>query len=104
MFFNHLKVAIRTIWRQKGLSVINFLGLSIGIACFSLFLLYAVNEFSFNRFHKSENRIYQVVQWMQPVGSRSQVGAGTFLPMPLGPALQEELPGIAKAIRFKPSW
>ncbi|MCB0602162.1 MAG: ABC transporter permease, partial [Saprospiraceae bacterium] len=104
MFYNHLKVAIRTIWRQKGLSFINLVGLSVGIGCFSLFLLYAINEFSFNRFHQNKDRIYQVVVWRQPVGNQTEVGSGTFLPMPLGPAMESELPGVEKAVRYKPSW
>ena len=49
MWRNYLKVALRSLFKQKGLTFINIFGLSIGMACFSLFLLYAINEFSYDR-------------------------------------------------------
>ena len=52
MIKHYFKIALRNLGRQKILSFINVLGLSIGLGCFALFLLYAVNEFNFDRFHK----------------------------------------------------
>lgn len=63
MLSNYLKTALRVLAREKGLAFINLSGLSIGLACFALFLLYAVNEFSFDRFHKNEKDIYRVYTW-----------------------------------------
>ena len=50
MIGNYLKIALRALARQKALAFINIAGLSIGLACFILFLQYAVNEFSYDRF------------------------------------------------------
>jgi len=44
MIKHYIKIAFRNLARQKVLTAINIAGLSIGLACFSLFLLYAVNE------------------------------------------------------------
>ena len=59
MIKHYLKIAFRNLVKQKGLAFINIAGLSIGLACFSLFLLYAINEFSFDRFHKNAKNIHR---------------------------------------------
>ena len=72
MVKHYFKIALRNLGRQKILSFINVLGLSIGLACFALFLLYAVNEFNFDRFHKNADNIYRVYSWSE--GSRGTGG------------------------------
>ena len=57
MIKHYFKIAFRNLAKQKVLSGINILGLSIGLACFILFLLYAVNEFTFDRFHKNADNV-----------------------------------------------
>jgi putative ABC transport system permease protein len=103
MFKNYIKTAIRSLARQKGLAFINVSGLSIGLACFILFLLYAVNEFSFDRFHKNSSRIFRVYGWYQPMNGEKANGS-TYLPMPLGPALKQDLPEVETYVRFRESW
>ncbi|HEX5654556.1 MAG TPA: hypothetical protein VFX58_15875, partial [Chitinophagaceae bacterium] len=63
MIKHYFKIALRNLGRQKILSVINISGLSIGLACFSLFLLYAVNEFNFDRFHANAGSVYRLYRW-----------------------------------------
>ena|SRR5438552_12514539 len=60
MTIHYIKIALRNLATQKTLAFINVAGLSIGLACFSLFLLYSVNELSFDRFHKNADNIYRV--------------------------------------------
>ncbi len=60
MFKNYLKIAIRYILKYKVYSFINVTGLTIGIACCLLILLYVQAEFSYDRFHKNADRIYRV--------------------------------------------
>ena len=60
MFKNYLIVAWRNLVRQKGLSFISIFGLALGIACFSLLVLYALNEFGFDGFHQHAAQIYRV--------------------------------------------
>ncbi len=62
MFKNYFKIALRNLSKQKGLAFINIFGLSVGLACFSLFMLYAVNEFSFDRFHKNATLLHHKFQ------------------------------------------
>lgn len=103
MFQNYLKIALRSLRKQKGLATINILGLSIGLACFSLFLLYAVNEFSFDRFHSQADQLYRVYRWVQPMHGRD-AEKDTYMPMPLGPALQADFPAVEEVVRMREDW
>ena len=86
MIKNYFKIAIRNLFKQKGLSLINIFGLSIGLACFSLFLLYAVHEFSFDRFHENSDDIYRIYRWTEDMDGEGTEG-DPHLPMPLGPRI-----------------
>jgi putative ABC transport system permease protein len=60
MFKNYFKTALRNLLRNKIYSVINILGLSIGLACSMLIMLYVKDEVSYDRFHKHLGSIYRV--------------------------------------------
>ena len=99
MIRNYLKIALRTLAKQFTLSLINILGLSIGIACFSLFMLYAINEFSFDGFHKNANNTYLVVEGEGEPGSKA-IPEPIYTSIPLGPAMKDELPGVENYVRY----
>lgn len=61
MFKNNLKIAFRNILKHKTNSVINLIGLSIGLTIGAIALLYVTEEFSFDDFHKNKDRIYKIV-------------------------------------------
>src|SRR5947207_9101532 len=103
MIKQYFKIAFRNLTKQKGLALINILGLSIGLACFSLFLLYAVNEFSFDRFHKNSNNIYRVYRWTNALDGREAEGE-VYMPSPLGPAMKADLPDVANFVRLRDGW
>lgn len=103
MFQNYIKIALRNLLKQKGLTFINVLGLSIGLACFSLFMLYAVNEFSFDRFHGKAERLYRMYRWTEP-GNGSATEGDTYLPMPLGPAMKADFPDVEQFVRMREDW
>lgn len=60
MLFNNLKIAWRTLVKNKFFSVLNILGLATGMACFLLIALYVTDELSYDRFHKKADRIYRI--------------------------------------------
>lgn len=103
MLKHYLKIALRNIARQKGLSFINIAGLSIGLACFSLFLLYAVNEFSFDRFHNNADNIFRVYRWTEPMNGADAAG-DIYMPSPLGPALKQDIPDVTNYVRWRDPW
>ena len=103
MLKNYFKIAIRSLRKQRLLSLINVFGLSVGLACFSLFLLYSVNEFSFDRFHDKSDRIYRVYRWSEAMFGRDASGDAS-LPMPLGPAMQSDLSDVEAFVRMRGEW
>lgn len=103
MIKNYFKIAIRNLFKQKGLSLINILGLSIGLACFSLFLLYAINELTYDRQHENGDNIFRVYRWTKAFGGQEARG-DAHLPMPLGPAMQETFPEVEEVVRFRTAW
>lgn len=102
MFKSYVRIALRNLANQKALSFISLFGLSVGIACFSLFVLYAVNEFGYDGFHKNADNIYRVYRWDETArGSSFFDTKGTwFTPMPLAPALKREFPDVQNYVRF----
>jgi putative ABC transport system permease protein len=103
MIKHYFKVALRNMAKQKVPAFINIIGLSLGIACFTLFLFYAVNEFSFDRFNKNASNIYRAYIWLQGRDGGSP-NYGIYLPMPLGPALKQDLPDVENYVRIRNGW
>jgi len=61
MFRLNLKIALRNLWRNKTSSVINIIGLAIGLASCLLLLLYVNYEWNYNKQFKDADKVYQVL-------------------------------------------
>lgn len=100
MIKNYLKTALRIMLRQKGYSIINIAGLSLGIAASLLIILYVVDELSYDRFHAHADRIYRI-------GFKGRLQGNDFnmatSPAPVADALMTEVPEVESATRFA-SW
>jgi putative ABC transport system permease protein len=101
MLKNYLKSALRNLWRHKGHSVINILGLAIGMACLILIMLYVKSELSFDRFHQNRDNIYLLnMQITNPqTGERSKSAIG---PYRLADELKVDFDDFDEIIRFAP--
>ncbi|TAL51068.1 MAG: ABC transporter permease, partial [Chitinophagaceae bacterium] len=97
MFRNYLKTAWRNMMRNKTSSFINVAGLSIGIACALLIVIFIKNELSYDRFHKDANRIFQVILNGNMNGQEFWAGN---TPPPVGAALTGNIPEIESYTRF----
>ncbi|MFC1853024.1 ABC transporter permease [candidate division CSSED10-310 bacterium] len=60
MVKNYLKIALRNLSRYKGYTIINVVGLAIGLACCILIVLFIQDEFSYDRHHQKAHQIYRV--------------------------------------------
>ena len=60
MLKNYLSLAFKNFRKQKMFSLINILGLTVGITCCMLIFLFIMNEFSYDKFHKNGKNIYRV--------------------------------------------
>ena len=98
MFRNYLITAIRSLYRQKGFSLINILGLAFGLACALLILLWVQDELSFDRFHEHAERLYRVEEDQYYSGEVYHVNV---TPYPSGPVWKDEIPEIEDACRYQ---
>src|SRR5688572_4272114 len=96
MLSNYFKVALRYLLRNKGYSIINILGLAIGITCCLLVMLFVRSEWSYDRFHSKADRIYRV--WLQEI-YEGQTFTNTLTPIPLGPTLQSKITDVETSCR-----
>ncbi|HEY6902239.1 MAG TPA: ABC transporter permease, partial [Puia sp.] len=98
MLKHYVRVAIRNLLKHRVLTLINVSGLSLGLACFSLILLFAVNEFSYDRWQEKAGRIFRVdEEWTRDDGT-TDAEAGLY--MPLGPAMKRDFPDVEQYVRW----
>ncbi|MEP7144037.1 MAG: ABC transporter permease [Ferruginibacter sp.] len=96
MIKNYFKIALRNFRKNKGYAFINMIGLSLGMACAVLILLWVNDEMQYDKFHKDYSHLYQVVENQTYEGKTY-----TFPSLPglFGPAVKQELPEIKYAAR-----
>ncbi len=97
MLKNYLKMAWRNIRKQKGYSVINLLGLAIGMACCLLILLFVQDEVGFDRYHDKADRIYRLISEAEVGGSLSNFA---LVPFAAPPAFAQEIPEVESFVRI----
>lgn len=77
MLTNYIKIAIRTLLRQKGYSAINIAGLAVGIACCLLIFMYVKDELLYDGFHENADRIYRIYRTHHASGGEVRAVART---------------------------
>jgi len=97
MIKNYIKTALRTLRRNKLFSVINVLGLSIGLSAALIIYLIVQYDFSFEQSRKDKDRIYRVVTMMS-FSNSSYPNSGT--PYPVVEATRKEVRGIDGSANF----
>ncbi|MEW6364235.1 MAG: ABC transporter permease [Acidobacteriota bacterium] len=90
MLASYSRIAVRNLVRQFGYTLINILGLAVGIAASVLILLYVIDELSFDRFHEKADRIYRVVADWSNKGDSAIHQLGT--PLILARTLRDKYP------------
>jgi putative ABC transport system permease protein len=80
MLKNYIKIAWRNLIRQKSFSLINIMGLSIGLACCLILLAFVKHEQTYDSFHPDSEQVYRVVQNVQGDDSWAWTG-GAVAPM-----------------------
>ncbi|SDE14554.1 duplicated orphan permease [Niabella drilacis] len=96
MFNNYFKTAWRSLGKNKAFSVLNILGLSVGMAATCLILLWVQQELSFDREYANTDRLYQVYNRDVDNGAPYTYAA---TPNPMGPALKAGYPEIEDVTR-----
>lgn len=100
MYKNYLKMAWRNLMRHKVFSLINILGLALGMTCSIFILLWVQDELSYDRFHENTDELYLIMRTEVYESSDNMTVASNS--GRLAPALTQELPEVAHAVRV--SW
>lgn len=93
MFRNYLKMAIRSLQKNKIHTFINVGGLALGMAIFLIISMYVMHEFSYDKFHENYKSIYQV-----------HIGDSFAATAPLGTSIQEYIPDCEMVTRIDDSY
>jgi putative ABC transport system permease protein len=100
MLKNYFKTALRNLLRNRVYSAINIVGLSLGLACAMLIILYAKDELSYDRFHTNTAQVYRVVhQRVNPDGSQQSKGGNSGYLQ--GPKFHSAIPEVQSFVRLK---
>ncbi len=97
MLKNLLIIAFRTIRKDKSYSIINILGLTIGITCSMFLLMYILDELSYDRHHAKANNIYRVVS---NIKEPDNAFTWAVAQEPLAVELRDNYPEVKNAVRF----
>jgi putative ABC transport system permease protein len=97
MFENFLKSLYRNLIRNKFYSILNIVGLSVGIATALVILLYVQDELSYDKYNEKYDRIYRLEGKFIVNNKPDQFAV---VPNPLGPAFKLEFPEVEDFVRF----
>ena len=95
MIKNYLKIAWRNLFRNKGFSATNLLGLTIGITCTILISLWVKDELTYDKFHTNYNNIYQVYAIRD---FNNQLFTDQNMVLPLASTIKSSIPQIKEAV------
>jgi len=102
MISNYLKVALRSIFRNRLTAFINIAGLALALACALLIYLYIADEVSYDHFHSKSDRIFRVTRDFKSPDGSVNLHLGNVAP-PIGPLLKNdfgEIEVLARTVNF----
>lgn len=97
MFKNYLKIAFRNLLKHKTYSLINILGLAVGISACLLIMIYVLDELQYDQYHEGVDRIYRG-SIAARINGKDLNSVTTCAP--LGEALAREIPEVEASTRL----
>lgn len=98
MFKNHIKIAWRGLRSNRLFTILNIVGLSLGLAITIVLYLFIVNELSFDKMYANRDQIYRIL--LHPTDDDTKNEVWPQVPPVTGPAVITDIPGIAQATRL----
>lgn len=93
MFKHYLKIAVRSLMRDRMYSLINLFGLTVGVTCFIFISLYVKFEMSYDQHHEKIDRIYRVLNNEEEIESK-ETEIYTLSPVPLFTSMKKDFPEV----------
>ncbi len=100
MFRNYFTIALRTLWQQKGYTLLNVFGLSLGLICTFLLALWIRDEVAYDHFHEHSNQLYQV---MRHVYSGEEIETSNQVTWNIAQVLKEQYPEVEEVSIVTPA-
>jgi putative ABC transport system permease protein len=97
MIKHYLQVALRNLWKNKVFSVINIVGLSVGLTCCLLIAMYIQHETSYDNFQQNGDRITRVIMEYSIGGG---IEKGNFTSTKVAPAFKKNFPEVIASARM----
>jgi putative ABC transport system permease protein len=97
MVRNYLRVALRNLLKYKAYSIINIIGLSVGVACCIAIMLFVRDELSFDTYNKHADRIYR--PWFSATFYGRDIKSAQS-PPPMGPTVHHDFPEVIAYARL----
>jgi putative ABC transport system permease protein len=98
MFKLNLKIALRSLWMHKTSSIINVIGLAIGLASCLMLMLYVAYEWNFDKHPEASENVYQVMtNFKDEKGNVS--GTNDLTGNGLAQVIKQEIPEVEIAAR-----
>ena len=99
MIKNYFKIAWRNLIKNKVFSLLNIIGLCIGMACCTMIYLFVADELSYDRFFKGSERVYRIDrEWKDPKG-KTEFTSAAIAPA-FYPFLKKDFPQFEALTRF----
>ncbi|MGA7837530.1 MAG: ABC transporter permease [Ignavibacteriaceae bacterium] len=97
MIKNYIRIAIRNLFKHRGFSLINIIGLTVGLTCCFLILLFVRDELSYDRYNTKADNIYRVNLHGRISDSDFNMAVSCA---PIGPTLNHEIPEVKNFTRL----
>jgi len=97
MIRNYFKIAFRNLWKHKGFTAINVIGLAMGLGCFIVIAMYVFDELSYDRYNANADRIYRINSDIRFGGTELVMSESSD---PMGEALKNDYPEVEESVRF----
>jgi putative ABC transport system permease protein len=98
MFKNYFKIALRNLLRNKFYSLLNILGLAIGLTCVILIGLFLKEQLTYDKNYEDYERIYRLGSHFEVQGKPDEFAISSI---PIAPVIKDEMPGIVEEmVRF----
>lgn len=100
MFKSRFKIALRNLWHRRLYSMINVIGLAVGITASFLIFLYVHFELSYDRFQSNADRIYRLVTDIRTPSGTNSLGSAAG---PMSVQMKADFPEVESFVRFSPN-
>jgi putative ABC transport system permease protein len=98
MVWHYIRIALKNAASRKAYSIINVLGLAVGMACCILILTYIVSELGYDRYHSKSSQIYRLCSNLTLGGTPNAIASSNAPPSLV---MANEFPEVLNAVRLR---